>query len=183
MRYKPVRKVVKTGKISISQVQSGSTCSTNVKYLGTGIVIWQQWPYLSYLHTCAPSCTLAKDKNTRALLWSFLLESYPAYGLVWVVTLKGRAGSKWARVTCRFFSSQSLLTLKSLKAAFPMKNNFYLVLSTCIVAQTNRQIAMWVHALIIYPSWRDINHEQMQQKQKINSGCIMLCIFIMTLYR
>lgn len=76
-----------------------------------------------------------------------------------------------------FFFSQSLLTLKSLKTAFPMKNNFYLVLSTCIVAQTNRQITMWVHALIIYPPWRAINHEQMQQKRKINSGCIMLCIF------
>lgn len=159
MSYKPVRKAGKRGEISASQLQIGTACSTNVKFLGTGIAIWQ-WRYPVILpHLCAilyPSKS-QKYKNTSvaiapgvlACLWSCVGCNF-----------KRKSWQQMSRSHLQvFFFSQSLLTLKSLKAAFPMKNNFCLVLSTCIVAQTNRQITMWVHALIIYPPWRAINHE------------------------
>lgn len=41
--------------------------------------------------------------------------------------------------------SWSLLTLKSLKAVLPVKNNFSLVLSMCIAPQTNNKSACLDH--------------------------------------
>lgn len=161
MSYKLVRRAVERGGISLSQMQSQEVFQQGVKYLGTGAVIWQVWQK-SVIHTHTHLCAIFCPSKRQKLLSTSLAsppESYPAYGLVWVVTLKGRAGSKRAGVICRFSSSGSLLTLKSLKAAFLMKNNFYLVLSTCIVAQTNSQTTTWVHALIICPPQRAINHE------------------------